>query len=47
MILNSRTSLLTGPRTLGWEQRPVSPPGAREVRVRVTRVGVCGSDVHY
>ena len=47
MILSSRTSVLTGPRQLDWTSREVPAPGAREVRVRVTRIGVCGSDVHY
>ncbi|WP_309570272.1 NAD(P)-dependent alcohol dehydrogenase [Deinococcus sp.] len=45
--ISSRTSVLTGHRTLGWEQREVASPGPREVRVQVSRIGVCGSDVHY
>ncbi|MEW6420713.1 MAG: NAD(P)-dependent alcohol dehydrogenase [Deinococcota bacterium] len=45
--LPSRTSVLHGIRDLRWETREVPAPGPREVRVRVRRVGVCGSDVHY
>jgi L-iditol 2-dehydrogenase len=45
--LTSRTSVLNGIRTLGWETREVPTPGPHEVRVRVRRIGVCGSDVHY
>ncbi|GGO25120.1 NAD(P)-dependent alcohol dehydrogenase [Deinococcus humi] len=44
---SSRTSVLTGTRELGWETREVPAPGPHEVRVRVRRIGVCGSDVHY
>jgi len=29
------------------EERPVPKPGPHEVLVRIHRVGVCGSDVHY
>lgn len=47
MTLPARTSVLTGTRQLDWTDRAVPTPGPREVRVRVTRVGVCGSDVHY
>lgn len=46
-VLTSRTSVLHGVRDLRWETREVALPGPREVRVRVRRVGVCGSDVHY
>ena len=44
---SSRTSVLSGTRTLGWTARDVAAPGPLEVRVQVRRVGVCGSDVHY
>ena len=47
MTQTSRTSVLTGHRTLAWEARDIRDPGPREVRVRVRRIGVCGSDVHY
>ncbi|UQN10011.1 NAD(P)-dependent alcohol dehydrogenase [Deinococcus sp. QL22] len=46
-VLDSQTSVLTGHRALGWETRPVAAPGPHEVRVKVRRIGVCGSDVHY
>ncbi len=42
-----RVSVLTAPRTLEVRERPVPRPAADEVLVRVTAVGVCGSDVHY
>jgi L-iditol 2-dehydrogenase len=29
------------------EQRPIPTPGSGQVLVRVQRVGVCGSDIHY
>ncbi|MFC3834284.1 NAD(P)-dependent alcohol dehydrogenase [Deinococcus rufus] len=47
MTQTSKTSVLTGHRTLGWEAREIGDPGPHEVRVRVRRIGVCGSDVHY
>ncbi len=45
--VTSRTSVLHGTHDLRWETRTVAAPGPREVRVRVRRIGVCGSDVHY
>jgi len=42
-----RVAVLSGPHDLGIEERPVPEPGPGEVLVRVTAVGVCGSDVHY
>ncbi|PNY79854.1 NAD(P)-dependent alcohol dehydrogenase [Deinococcus koreensis] len=45
--VSSKTAVLTVHRTLAWETREVAAPGPREVRVRVGRIGVCGSDVHY
>lgn len=47
MTQTSKTSVLTGHRTLEWEAREIGDPGPHEVRVRVRRIGVCGSDVHY
>ncbi|WP_295818757.1 NAD(P)-dependent alcohol dehydrogenase [uncultured Deinococcus sp.] len=47
MTQTSKTSVLTGHRTLEWEARDIRDPGPHEVRVRVRRIGVCGSDVHY
>ncbi|MGI6367681.1 MAG: NAD(P)-dependent alcohol dehydrogenase [Anaerolineae bacterium] len=40
-------AVLYGVGDVRLEQRPVPVPGAGEVLVRVHRVGVCGSDVHY
>jgi L-iditol 2-dehydrogenase len=42
-----RAIRLYGPRTLQIDDVPVPDPGAGEVLVRVTAVGLCGSDVHY
>jgi L-iditol 2-dehydrogenase len=39
--------VLRGPGEVVVEERPVPTPGPDEVLVRVTAVGVCGSDVHY
>ncbi|WP_425144924.1 NAD(P)-dependent alcohol dehydrogenase [Deinococcus sp.] len=46
-LRSSRTSVLNAVRDLRWETREVPAPGPFEVRVRVGRIGVCGSDVHY
>ncbi len=46
-MVDSRTAVLDGIRQMHWESRAVPQPGPLEVRVRVRRVGVCGSDVHY
>lgn len=45
--VNSRTVVLDRVRQMHWEDRTVPEPGRLEVRVRVKKVGVCGSDVHY
>ncbi len=42
-----RASVLHGAGKLTVEERPVPVPGPHEVLVRVSSVGVCGSDVHY
>ncbi len=42
-----RAAVLRATRELTIEDRPVPSPGGGEVLVRVTAVGVCGSDVHY
>jgi L-iditol 2-dehydrogenase len=42
-----RVSVLHGVGKLRVEERPVPVPGPREVLVRISSVGVCGSDVHY
>jgi L-iditol 2-dehydrogenase len=42
-----RAAVLHGPGKVVLEERPVPEPGPGEVVVRVTSVGVCGSDTHY
>ncbi|MDR1314413.1 MAG: NAD(P)-dependent alcohol dehydrogenase [Deltaproteobacteria bacterium] len=42
-----KTAVMTGIGKIGWEERPVPEPGPGEVLVKVERVGVCGSDLHY
>lgn len=42
-----QAAVLYGVRDLRLEQRPVPEPGPHEVLVKVERVGVCGSDIHY
>jgi L-iditol 2-dehydrogenase len=42
-----RVSVLRGPKDLTIEDRPQPRPAANEVLVRVSSVGVCGSDTHY
>lgn len=42
-----RASVLTAPRRLELQERPVPAVGEDEVLIRVEAVGVCGSDVHY
>ena len=42
-----RASVLRGPGDVVVEERAVPQPGPGEVVVRVSSVGVCGSDTHY
>lgn len=42
-----RAAVLHGAREVTVERRPIPEPQADEVLVRVTAVGVCGSDVHF
>jgi L-iditol 2-dehydrogenase len=42
-----KAAVLKGIRSVAVEERPVPEPGPGQARVRVTSVGVCGSDVHY
>ncbi|WP_141925506.1 NAD(P)-dependent alcohol dehydrogenase [Haloactinospora alba] len=42
-----RASVLRAAGDVATEERPVPVPGPREVLVRVTAVGTCGSDTHY
>ena len=43
----TRAAVLHDIRDVRIEDRPLTPPGAGELLVAVTAVGVCGSDVHY
>src|SRR6201991_1315661 len=42
-----RVAVLVAPGRIEMEERPVPTPGPGDVLVRVTSVGVCGSDTHY
>jgi L-iditol 2-dehydrogenase len=42
-----RAAVLHAPGEIRIEERERPSPGLREVLVRITAVGVCGSDVHY
>lgn len=42
-----RASVLTAARTVELQHRPVPTPAEDEVLIKVTAVGVCGSDVHF
>src|SRR5439155_13976753 len=42
-----RAAVLTEPGRIEMEERPVPTPGPGEVLIRVSSVGVCGSDTHY
>jgi L-iditol 2-dehydrogenase len=42
-----RASVLLAPHKLTIQLRPTPAPGTGEVLIKVTAVGVCGSDVHY
>lgn len=42
-----RAAVLVKPGTIEVDERPVPAPGPGEVLVRVSSVGVCGSDRHY
>ena len=42
-----QTAVLHGIRDVRMESRAVPVPAPHEVLVKIERVGVCGSDVHY
>ncbi|MGE2833743.1 NAD(P)-dependent alcohol dehydrogenase [Mycobacterium sp. SMC-4] len=42
-----RAAVLVAPETIEMQERPVPTPQAGDVLVRVSSVGVCGSDTHY
>ena len=42
-----RAAVLVEPGRIEMEQRPMPTPGPGDVLIRVSSVGVCGSDTHY
>lgn len=42
-----RAAVLVEPGRIEMEERPIPTPGPGDVLVRVSAVGVCGSDTHY
>lgn len=40
-------AVLCGPRNIELEDRPVWPPSAGHVQLKVMSTGLCGSDLHY
>ena len=42
-----RVAVLVEPGRIEMEQRPMPTPGPGDVLIRVSSVGVCGSDTHY
>jgi len=42
-----KAAVLFGKRDIRFEERSVPKPGADQVQIKVGKVGVCGSDVHY
>ena len=42
-----RAAVLVEPGRIEMQERPVPAPDPGDVLVRVTTVGVCGSDTHY
>lgn len=42
-----KTLAIHGAEDIRWEDREVPQPGPGEVRLRVSFVGICGSDLHY
>ncbi|WP_201791153.1 NAD(P)-dependent alcohol dehydrogenase [Nesterenkonia sp. PF2B19] len=47
MTPTMRAAVLQAPGEITVEERPVPLPNPGDVLVRVTAVGICGSDVHY
>jgi L-iditol 2-dehydrogenase len=45
-IDKTRVWVFHGPRSLRLEERALAEPARGEVRMRVARVGICGSDLH-
>jgi L-iditol 2-dehydrogenase len=42
-----KASVLLGPKEIVLQERPRPEPGSNEVLIRVSSVGICGSDIHY
>ena len=42
-----KVAVMTGIRKMGFVEREIPKPGAKEVLVRLEYVGICGSDLHY
>lgn len=42
-----KTAIMTGIGQMVFEDRPVPVPGPHDVLVRIEKVGICGSDLHY
>lgn len=41
-----RQAVMTAPRRIEFREVPVPVPGRDQVRIRVRRIGICGSDLH-
>ncbi|MDO5544753.1 MAG: NAD(P)-dependent alcohol dehydrogenase [Eubacteriales bacterium] len=44
---NMKVAVMEGIGKMGYTQRPIPKPTAREVLVKLEYVGICGSDMHY
>ncbi len=44
---NMTVAVMEGIGKMGYTQRPIPKPTAREVLVKLEYVGICGSDMHY
>jgi len=42
-----KAAVLVGKRQIRFEDRPIPQPKVKEVQIKVAKVGICGSDVHY
>ena len=42
-----KTAVMTGIGQMAFEDRPVPVPGPHDALVRIEKVGICGSDLHY
>lgn len=42
-----KAAVMTGLRTIAFEERPIPEPADGEALVKIEYVGVCGSDLHY